>query len=225
MSHLDFDEARLIEQLERLPSRLRVTFAAACAERLLPAYARFSERTGRGDYQEPASMLERLWQDLEGDPMSAEEVQQYIADCATLIQTTAEEEGAWLQETIDDTLSAARARAEEVVTAMVAQAEDAATALSYAFECRQDGASQKAGWAAQCAYSALDDFVINRDHIDMNARGARERVLLHPLIQAELSRQRRDLEELLRVPDEGSMAGVVDRLHERAKAEASTVFG
>lgn len=34
-----FDETALVAALERLPRAHRVVFAAACAERLMPAYA------------------------------------------------------------------------------------------------------------------------------------------------------------------------------------------
>jgi hypothetical protein len=163
--------------------------------------------------------------------MSADEVQQNLDRCDSLIP--GEDEGEWGTEqaqgggvpTIEDTLAAARARAAEAVNAMEAQGEDAAAAVAYAYRCRQNGAAQEAAWAGGRAYEALDNWVINTEHIDTNQSGAEERVLSHPLVQAELGRQRRDLEELLGVRNEGAIADAVAQLRDQAKAEASTVFG
>jgi hypothetical protein len=95
----------------------------------------------------------------------------------------------------------------------------------YAYRCRQNEEAQEAAWAARHAYEAIDNWVINREDIDISERGAEQRVLSHPLVQAELARQRRDLEELLGVRDEGAVADALVRLRDRAKAEASIVFG
>jgi hypothetical protein len=42
MSVLRHDERDLRKQLERMPNRLRVAFAAACAQRQVPSYVRFT---------------------------------------------------------------------------------------------------------------------------------------------------------------------------------------
>jgi hypothetical protein len=71
-------------------------------------------------------------------------------------------------------------------------------------------------------YEALDYFVIERDDIDTNLPGAEDRVLEDPLIQKELDRQQRDIDELLLA---GSDQGVYARLRRRAEAEAKSLFG
>jgi hypothetical protein len=60
----------------------------------------------------------------------------------------------------------------------------------------------------------LDDFVINRNDIDTNVPGLEARVVADPLMQAELARQQRDLEQLL----QGMTT--VQGLQERSKLEA-----
>jgi hypothetical protein len=58
----------------------------------------------------------------------------------------------------------------------------------------------------------------------MNNPGAEYRVLSHPLMQAELTRQERDLEELSAI--DGQMTVEVVRcLRERAREEAKILFG
>jgi hypothetical protein len=138
-----------------------------------------------------------------------------------------EAEGEWAPDParLEDVIAAARARAKEAVAAMEAQADSAAAALAYAITCRQGGGAQDAARAGGRTYEALDNWVINRDDIDPNKPGAEERVLSDPLIQAEFARQRRDLDELLGVRDEGEAAGVVARIRARAKADSGSVFG
>jgi uncharacterized protein YjaG (DUF416 family) len=66
-----FDEPSLIRALSQLPRSLRVVFAAAAAERLLPAYMSWSHLTGQGDALTMAALLDRLWLDLQGDKWMA----------------------------------------------------------------------------------------------------------------------------------------------------------
>jgi hypothetical protein len=68
--------------------------------------------------------------------------------------------------------------------------------LAYALRCRRNGVVQEAIWAARRACDALDEYIMNHDNIDTNVSGGEECILNHPLMQKELSRQARDLEEL-----------------------------
>lgn len=47
-------------------------------------------------------------------------------------------------------------------------------------------------------------------------------MLSHPLIQADLARQQRDLKEL--AGNQQDPARIADRIRQRAKAEAETIF-
>jgi uncharacterized protein YjaG (DUF416 family) len=81
-----YDEQALVRQLEQLPDRLRAAFAAACAQRLLPAYIDFFERSGRGDPRELISTLECLWSDLLGDSvLRDEDLKRKLESCMSLI--------------------------------------------------------------------------------------------------------------------------------------------
>jgi uncharacterized protein YjaG (DUF416 family) len=204
MTLLRFDEPQLVAQLEGLPTGLRTAFAASCAERLFPAYVRFSRRTAWGDPKSLAAILERVWRDLEGDDeMSAEQVQEDLRLCMTLIPGE------------DDCLPWMSDQA---------YAEDAATALAYVLRCRLEGQAREAGWAARCAYEALDHYVINEADIDPNRPGGEGEVLSHALMQAELKRQDRDLEQLLRW-NAANVFMQIASLRRRAKEEAESTFG
>jgi uncharacterized protein YjaG (DUF416 family) len=200
MAILHFDERMLVKDLERLPPPFRVVFAAASAERLLPAYTNFSRRTGRGDAKTLTAVLERLWLDMQGNRMDSRQMEENVDVSLRLIPE--EDSGPWTPEQ--------------------AWAEDAAAAVAYAMRCRQSGRSQEAAWAARCAYEALDDFVIDREGIDTSEAGAEERVLSHPLVQAELLRQRRDIDELLAA--QWDVARVARQMRQRSQAESEEVF-
>jgi uncharacterized protein YjaG (DUF416 family) len=197
-----FDEAKLAQELNRLSVKLRVVFAASCAQRLLPAYRVYCAHSGRGDSPTLEGLLTRLWCDLEGRPMSANEIRGAIETCMHLIPR--EDDEPWVDGQ--------------------AGAEDAASAVAYALRCRETHERQEAAWAARCAYEALDHFVINRENIDTNLAGAESRIVAHPLIQAELRRQRQDLDYLLSSNEEDEQK-VTRELRERAKKSGSIFFG
>jgi uncharacterized protein YjaG (DUF416 family) len=197
---LRFDEAELVQNLERLSIWQRVAFAVACAERLRPAYLSFSERTGRGNSLDFEDALDRLWLDLGGETMTDDEVGAKIERCMELMPREGDEP--W-----DDSQ---------------VYAENAGSALVYALRCRQNGQSQEAAWAARHVYEALDHHIIARESMDVSAPGAEARVLSHPLIQAELCRQRRDLERSLGIHEDVRQTIVV--LRDQARREAGRVF-
>jgi uncharacterized protein YjaG (DUF416 family) len=196
-----FDQVELTSKLDQLPPKLRVIFAGSCAERALPAYVTSSGLTGWGDPEMLTRILSRLWEDTAGERMTESEVQKNINICMDLIPQDYHEP--WYVEQ--------------------ACAEDAATAVVYALTCRQDDNSQEAMWSAQCACEAAGYFATNREGIDLKP-GAASRVFDHPLIQAELARQLRDIDELLRVGDE-DVRQVAARFRDRAKAESKIFFG
>jgi uncharacterized protein YjaG (DUF416 family) len=196
MSYVRYDEQEVIRKLDELDPSAKTAFAAACAERQMPGYIAFSNQTGRGDPDALIAILEDIWQDVLGNKMPEDELQKNLNRCLTLIPH--EDEVPWLNEQ--------------------AYAEDAASAVAYALRTRSTGDSHEAAYAARTAYEALDHHTINRLGIEDN-----ERVLEHPVVQAELERQHRDLDELLR-PDVG-LIELFARLRSRASAEAMIFFG
>lgn len=201
MGILRFDEALLKRELSRIPVSLRVVFAAAVAERLLPIYAAFSRKTGRGDPQSLMEILERLWGDIDGIEMSPEE----------------------LQKNIDLSIELAPDEDDEPWVPDQHWAEDAAAAVAYALCARQNGGSQDAAWAARRACDALDDFVMTQEDIDTDVSGAQERITSNPLVQAELMRQQRDLSELVGA-DGHDVSALAHKIRQRAKTESISVF-
>ena len=98
-----------------------------------------------------------------------------------------------------------------------AYAEDAIAALAYAVGSLEKRDPTEAAWAAQRAYESADHYVINHLHVDTERA-----VLAHPIVQAELARQRQDLDELLENPSDRRQR--IDVLRSRAKANAGLGF-
>jgi len=180
-----FDKALLLSLLQQLSKKERSAFAAACAHRLLPFYQAFSMRAGRGNPKELSDLLERLWDDLTEAPMSETELTARIQTCMILIPR--EDDGPWIFEQ--------------------RLGDDAATAVAYALRCRKNGLAQEAAWAAERAYEAVMYFcqkadlsgqqrnprLVTRSQAQVEIRRRTE----EPIVQNELRRQQRDLEELL----------------------------
>lgn len=197
-----FDESALIAKLGRLPAPLRIAFATACAERQMPAYRRFGIQVGREVPDALEHALEEVWTDPSLVP-DREGFEQRIEELMALIPQEEGFQQPWTQE--------------------VTNAQNAGMSAVYALRAKLGGEAQEAAWAARVAYEALDNFVINSENIDTNRPGEEQRVIAHPLVQAELARQHRDLDEL----DSGKQdpAALIARLRDRARAEAAVFFG
>lgn len=195
-----FDKQRLLADLQRMSPYLRVVFAAACAERQMPAYRIFRRGRVSDSSDDLMRALDEVWTNpIQGD---GPELRRQLEACMQLVPR------------------------EEFVTPWTEQAsyaQDAGISVAYALRTRISGEAEDAAWAAQTAYELLDLFVINREDIDASLSGGEECVLAHPLIQAELSRQSRDPDELL-ATGEQDLPQVVTRFRDRAKGEASTFF-
>lgn len=203
MSVLRFDEKALMERLERLPNRLRVAFAAVCAQRQLPNYIRFSQVAGQGNPQTLIYALGCIWDDLEGKVATESQLRLQLDACMSLIP----------DEEQDD------------YDGLSYYAEDAVAAAAYTVEARLKSDLRDVVRAADRAYEALDEFVgvARAGGIDQKEE---ERVRSHPLVQAELRRQRVDLSQLEKVA-----AGLLDEkqgiveLRHRAQMDAKEFFG
>jgi uncharacterized protein YjaG (DUF416 family) len=207
MSILRYDEKEVLSRLQKLPNRLRVAFAAACAERQLPSYLSFSRATLQGNPDALARALGGLWNELEGEPRLDTRVRQDLDTCMSLLPD-------------DDGTDPS------VGHTVVYCAEDAVSAIAYAISTRLDGDPQQAAWAAYTAYTALDEYVQDLLGIESFDAGEEERIVSHPLVQAEFKRQRADLSQLewlAQHPSEEKQ-GIAELRH-RAQRDARVFFG
>lgn len=199
-----FDGAKLIGGLKHLPPAFRVIFATACAERLMPAYQLFHAQSGQGDPVAMKRALEDLWANPVLPESHGKVYEQQLEKIMGLIPRDDEFEGPW--------------------TDQATYAQDSGMSLAHALRARLSGEAQEAAWSAQVAYEALDHFIINLEDIDTNQPGGEQRVISHPIVQTELGRQRRDLNELLDSADR-NVQEIAFRFRDRARAEAVSFFG
>lgn len=198
---MSFNQQELIAVLKQLPLILRVAFAAACAERQLPAYRLFLREDQALEQNDLVRALDDVWKNPSRD--NKMELQQQLQECMKLIPQ-------------EDAVSQ--------YTGPTSHAQEAGISAVYALRTRISGEAQDAAWSAQTAYESLDNFVINREGIDTNQPGGEARVLSHPLIQAELLRQQRDLNELYDIGDANNQH-FITRIRDRARAESAIFFG
>jgi uncharacterized protein YjaG (DUF416 family) len=197
-TQLHFDEPDLVARLARLPSKLRVAFAALCAEGQLPNYIRFSERSGLGHPSVLKDALVSIWQDLQGRPLTKAQLETILERCMALIPS-----------------------GEEDTEEETAYAEDAAASVAYTLRARLADDPQEAAWAAQRAYEAVDHFLMSQIDSTRVTREHEEFVLSHPLVQAEFQRQQADLKDLELASAEKSLpASVISTLRDRARQDA-----
>jgi hypothetical protein len=198
---LSFDEAALAAALAAFDTRHRAAFAAACAERLLPAYRKLKAVRQHLDPAALEQALARLWDDLVGTiPVRAEELDQLIHHSEFLVPNP------------------------EPWTRQLPYAENAAAAVYYALRCRRSGDPHEAVRTARQAYEALDTYVTDEldPSLDLNAPDGEERVIRHPLLQAELTRQRQDLLVLQATDAERDV--LIAGLRTRAQQAAVVLF-
>src|SRR5258708_21682150 len=174
MSILRFDAIALLAQLERLPNRLRVAFAAACAERQLPNYFRFSEATGQGNPEVLVAALRFLWKDIEGRPVGSIELKDCLERCMSLLP----------EEDVVD------------LYGFGYYVEDAVAAVAYAIEARLKSDAHDAVESARVAYSALDEYVSATLNLRSIGQDDEARLIAHRLVHAEYERRRTDLGKL-----------------------------
>jgi uncharacterized protein YjaG (DUF416 family) len=204
VSILHHDEKELWRQLERLPNRLRVAFAAACAQRQVANYVRFSTATGQGNPNILIGALSRLWDVLQGDPTTTRQLQQQLDSCMSLLPDPEQ----------------------DALGGLAYYAEDAVSSAAYALGAWIKSDIQQAVWAARRAYNALDEYVGAMNPVGPFDQKEEDRIRLHSLVQAELRRQQADVAQLLKIAA-GSITereGVAELRH-RAQNDARVFFG
>src|SRR5262245_10665327 len=119
---LRYEEEDVVRRLAAVDARARTAFAAACAQRLLPAYETYCTRTGRKGFEELARFLDALWTRLVRDNARSHDASKESARCEELIPR--DDEQPWVVEQV--------------------YADDAAAALAYAIRA-EGGEPQEAG--------------------------------------------------------------------------------
>jgi hypothetical protein len=209
MSHLRYDENVNVRRLAKLPRSHKVAFALLAAGRILPTYARFHARTGRGDAVALQGLVDRLWRDLLGETMTEDEVERATQMALNLVPS---DDDGWAEQS--------QAYAESA-----AYAEDASAAVAYAFRARITDDPQEAAWAGRRVFEAADQYAAAMSGIAPGSRDGGEVIAAQPTVQTELTRQARDLDELAEVARVGRDAPSLLEMRWRSERESESFFG
>ncbi len=181
----------------------RLAFAAACAERIFPFYLRYRNLKnldidfGMDPY---ISALDYIWICVGEMDFEEHKARQLLMVCEDVLPN---EDEAW--------------------GTGCPYADDATAAVLYCLRFMLSGDQQEAIWAANRAYEVADNFVVNRTDHNIISRANELEILHHPIIQNELSRQLRDLQELHFSSTEiNAFQSLCHNLRQRAKKEAVT---
>ena len=199
-----FDEERYLSYLRGLPRELRVVFAVACAERLLPAYRAYVDSGGPGNYPLLQAAMADAWLWTQGG-VPEKDPQSWIDEC---VEQVPDEDGA---------------PSEVPFSKWISDALDCSSAVVYALRAWASGDPQEALWAAKAEHTVMFDLAEELRDIRVGSGGpaAVSATEEHPVVQAELRRHARDLEELL--GRETSTADLSQRIRARAIADSNEV--
>jgi hypothetical protein len=177
-----YDEPALWARLGQIDPWKRTAFAASCAERLLPVYATWcADHSDGSEIRLLREDLDRVWDGILQDAESP-------ADARALA-----DRAGW-------TLPDEAGVADEDLSHWVALSENAALAVACALETWATGDPLVAAWAGRQAYEAVEQSALIRlGNVPFNQEGW-DRLALDRLVQAELLRQNRDLDELASTP-------------------------
>jgi len=187
-----FDEDRLRQSLTRLDPWRQVAFMALCCERMVPNYDRFAADSGFGDSQVLRRGIDAAWSWLESDR---------APDDLKSIRAQVEQQAP---------------NTEDFSSPFTSAALDAANAVASLLEAVDDPDGADPVEVASLARDTVDLYVQEIESLDPNDRGLEDAIRRHPLMQAELRRQRDDLAYLERWT--GSRRDAARQLRARGEA-------
>ena len=169
----EFDEIRLRAILAKLEDWQRATFIAACCERMIPNYRRFSVETRFGDFSVLRSALNAAWQSLPLNSSDSGDANDLEADVERQVPVT-----------------------ERFGSRLTSAALDAANAVAILVESRGKASVDAAIETAGLSRDTVDLYVQDEENLDPLDPNLESRILSHPLMQRELRCQADDLEFL-----------------------------
>ena len=169
-----FSESGLEERLRQLGISSTLAFGAACGERMLACYRKFSEECGWGNEAKLRAGLDLIW----GRALSCE---------------------AWSDKEVSQVLEACLAAApdsDDFTSLYTSSAQDTVFGICGLLEFLLDGELGKAVLAARYPTDSIDLLVQEFGGLDPGDPDLEAKILASSLMQQELRRQRRDLEEV-----------------------------
>jgi uncharacterized protein YjaG (DUF416 family) len=186
MTETEFSRLEVASALAKLPFEGVLAFSLSCAERLLPNYERFVREHSWGNVGAIRNALDVGWAVLGGQIVDPEVLRTCHRQC---------------EEVTPDT--------EEFDSPYVSAGLDAAGAACLVLDLVKARDPVSAADIASLAHDTVDMYVQELLNLDSGDREFENKILLHPLMQRELHRQRADLDLLKSVVFSGQTISVL----------------
>jgi uncharacterized protein len=187
-----FDRESLLSNLRILPFAAALAFALSCAERLYPNYIRFSREHGWGDPSVLRAALDYGW--------------------GRLLGNTNETDAGELRQQCED----ATPDTEDFDSIYISPGLDAACAASMVLDIVQNRDPGIVADIASLCRDTVDMYIQEIEKMSSQDRKREQKILIHPLMQRELSRQREDISTVADLLTEGD--GLASVLRDRWRA-------
>lgn len=172
-----FNGSALNDRLKKLNNKRQLAFGALCCERLLPSYLAFQRDAGCGDIALVRKALDCVWTFLRDQPLSSEEIKNVTASCESAVPNS-----------------------DDFVSLYVTSAQDACFAVCGLLGYLLESDVGKVVQVATYATDSVDLYVQEIENMAPNDPQLEQKILLHPLMQRELTQQEDDLKAIEQVP-------------------------
>ena len=170
-----FDETELLAIFSAMPPFRRTAFAAACAERQIENYKAYFRVTGRGNPNILMDAIASVWNQLLGSSLVRGELEKKMQAALSLLP----EEAPFVPEQL--------------------YANDAVSSVVYTIKSLLEDNVRNPIWAARHAYEAADNFAMQSVNSIVIDGDVENRIIGHPVVQAELLRQWQNISKLINV--------------------------
>ncbi len=194
---LTYDEDATVNRLWQLSSISRVIYAGSCTERLLATYEAYVGECRNSLAMSIRGILERIWQDIANREMAVD-LGGYLDTCLSSVPRDDGEE-------------------QDLERRLAVHVRAAAACSLLA---KRTGDPREAMQVGRRACQAAGDYVVATRSTHPGRHRAETRVLSHPLVQAELARQQRDVLELHAGVKSGELHPRIDTFRSRAQSES-----
>ena len=191
-----FDEEALLTRVKTLGPQQRLAYLLSVGERLKGNYVAFKKATKWGDVGALEAALGLGWTALAGTPATERALDAGVSRCES-----------------------AQPDADDHDSNLVAAALDAASCCGLVLELLRENDPETVVDGASLARDTIDQYVQAKDDLDPSDAEFEERILGHALMQAELKRQREDVEALSALNlDATGLAGLEKRWRAPSKS-------
>jgi len=193
-----FDEGKLRDRLATLPIEGAVTFAACCAERLMPSLIHYANLNKAFDRDCYLNGMELMWLAAAGQHIERKKLELFEKQCVVPTEDQSWEFGE-------------------------PYAEDAAAAVIYTIQTWLLNKREYAAFAARRAYEVVDHVITGHMENFPNLESEELAVLSHPSLQRELERQQSDLAKI-EACGIALTENIVCKLRDKAKNDSASVL-